>query len=377
MREIISYIENEIGQAQPITGSLFNDFIEWIDRSPNTTRAYIINLRQFAKYLQANAISRPTRQDIVNYRDFLTAQGYKANTITAYLRSVKQFFAWTNASGIYPDVAAGVHAPKVDHSTHKKDALTVQEVQAIEKSIDAHAEAKAKAAAGAEKDTAGRVERATEQGLRIRAIYALAVNAGLRTIEISRANVKDLELKGGTAYLYIWGKGRSEADQKKPIAAEVAAAITDYLGSRADNPTGNSPLFVSTGNRSGGKRIAATTISTMLKRAMQEAGYDSERLTAHSLRHTAGTAVQQITGDLYQTQRYMRHASPTTTEIYLHNDTEKQDAQTAQLLYDYYHSAGTDTGKELLRGNKGSKILHTNRKVIALPSHFEYKNAPI
>ena len=99
-------------------------------------------------------------------------------------------------------------------------------------------------------------------------MYLLAVNAGLRTIEISRANIKDLEIKGGNAYLYVWGKGHTEADTKKPIAYEVYTAIQEYLNNRSDYITANSPLFVSTGNRSGGKRIASTTISTMLKRAM-------------------------------------------------------------------------------------------------------------
>ena len=58
------------------------------------------------------------------------------------------------------------------------------------------------------------MKRSTEQGKRLYAMYLLAVNAGLRTIEISRANIKDLETKGGKTWLYIWGKGHSEADQK-------------------------------------------------------------------------------------------------------------------------------------------------------------------
>ena len=33
----------------------------------------------------------------------------------------------------------------------------------------------------------------------------------------------------------------------------------------------------------------------------------------------------------------MRHANPATTEIYLHNDTEKQETETAQRLYNFYH----------------------------------------
>jgi integrase/recombinase XerC len=216
--------------------------------------------------------------------------------------------------------------------------LTAAEVETIEKSIEERAAARQAEAAEAAKDAEGRKQRSTEQGKRLYAMYLLAVNAGLRTIEISRANVKDLEVKQGAACLYIWGKGHSEPDQKKPIAPAVYEAIREYLEARADHPTGASPLFVSTGNRSGGARIAPTTISTMLKRAMQAAGFDSERLTAHSLRHTAGQNVMQITGEnIYQTQLYMRHSNPTTTEIYLDNSTAAQNAALAERLYKHYH----------------------------------------
>ena len=261
----------------------------------------------------------------------------KPNTTAAYLRSVCQFFKWTAAAGYYPDIAANVHAPKIRHDVHRKDALTAADVLTIEQSIEAEAGAKVEAAAGAAKDTAGRISRATEQGKRLFAIYTLAVNAGLRTVEISRANVRDLEVKNGNAVLYVWGKGHTEPDARKPLAPEVYAAIRDYLDTRSDRPTPNAPLFVATGNRSGGKRIAVTTISKMLKKAMQAAGFDSDRITAHTLRHTAGTNVQEITGNLYITQKYMRHANPATTEIYLHNDTTKQETQAARQLYNYYH----------------------------------------
>lgn len=344
MQEMTVY--NAVAPQQELTADLFTDFVSWIDRSEATTRAYIKNLRAFGHWMQETGATRPARQDILSYRDYLVNKGLKPNTVNAYLRSVKQFFSWTASNGLYPDIATNVHAPKVDHSTHKKDALTVQEVLSIESSIADHAAAKTEAAANEAKDTAGRMQRSTEQGLRLRAMYLLAVNAGLRTIELHRANVKDLERKGGQTWLYVWGKGRSEPDQKKAIAPEVAAAINDYLQSRSDHPTGSSPLFVSTGNRSKGQRIATTTISTMLKRAMQEAGFNSERLTAHSLRHTAGTAVQELTGDIYQTQKFMRHANPATTEIYLHNDTEKQDVHIAHQLYSLYHGKATTSTLE-------------------------------
>ena len=79
----------------------------------------------------------------------------------------------------------------------------------------------------------------------------------------------------------------------------------------------------------------------MLKGAMIQAGFDSERLTAHSLRHTAGTTVMELTGNLYTTQKYMRHSNPATTEIYLHNETDRQEAGIAAQLYALYHREET------------------------------------
>ena len=374
MEALEIYNSRNLTPAQEFNPSLFFDFVAWIDRSDKTTRSYLTNLRQFIAWLKYAAIRNPQRQDIISYRQWLTAEheaikldpdsvnGWtyrtdatgnplkivcKPNTVAQYLRSVCQFFRWTAANNLYPDIAANIHAPKLRHDRHSKEALTAPEVLAIEKSIAQMAQERTQAAQNAQKDTAGRIQRSTEQGKRIYAMYLLAVNAGLRTIELNRANVKDLVTKGGQTWLYIWGKGHTEPDQRKPLAPEVAAAVKEYLKSRTDKPTGNSPLFVSTGNRSGGKRIAPTTISTMLKRAMQEAGFDSERITAHSLRHTAGTNVQEITGNLYATQLYMRHSNPATTEIYLHTETEQAEAGIAQQLYNLYHGTGADNRAKL------------------------------
>ena len=377
MEALEIYNSRNLTPAQDFNPGLFDDFIAWINRSEKTARSYTTNFRQFIAWLKYAAIRNPQWQDIISYRQWLTAEheaikldrdsitgwkyrtdahgnplkiNCKPNTIAQYLRSVCQFFRWTAANNLYPDIAANIHAPKVKNDTHRKAYLTAKEVLTIEESIAERAQERQQAAQEAPKDTAGRMQRSTEQGKRIYAMYLLAVNAGLRTIELNRANVKDLVTKGGQTWLYIWGKGHTEPDQRKPLAPEVAAAVKEYLKSRTDKPTGNSPLFVSTGNRSRGKRIAPTTISTMLKRAMQEAGFDSERITAHSLRHTAGTNVQEITGNIYKTQKYMRHSNPATTEIYLHNDTEKAEARIAQQLYNHYHGSGSgrETLEELL-----------------------------
>lgn len=368
--------QTEITYRGELSTGDFMDFITWVDRSAGTTRTYIINLRQFAAWLKYTVCDRPEREDIISYRNWLLQEheaiqidpesvtGWKYRTdksgkpikiickpatAAQYLRSVCQFFKWTAASNIYPNIAQNVHAPKISTDDYRKDALTPEEVLSIEKSIERKAKEDVKTAAICQKDTAGRVQRSTEQGKRLFAMYQLAVNAGLRTIEISRANVKDMETKGGQSWLYIWGKGRSEADQKKPIAPEVAESIKDYLKSRTDHYTGNSPLFVSTGNRSGGNRIAPTTISTMLKRAMQGAGFDSEKITAHSLRHSAGTAAMEATGDnIYLAQEYLRHSDPKTTERYTHRKKDAAQAAIARQIYNLYHGISENDPRQQL-----------------------------
>ena len=360
----------------PLHSSMFDDFISFIDRGEKTTRTYLTNLRQFMAWLNYSGITEPTRQDIILYREYLTAEhdaiqldptnpeGWtyrtdhsgrplkvkcKAATVKQYLQSVRQFFSWTAAAGIYPNITTGIHAPKIRNDTHRKEALAPADILRIERSMEAGAAARSEAAAEAIKDRAGRMQRATEQGKRLRAIYLLAVCSGLRTVELSRANIRDIETKGDQAYIYIWGKGHSEPDTRKPLAPEVKAALDDYISSRSDTPGGSSPLFVSTGNRSRAQRMAPKTISALLKRALQAAGYDSERITAHSLRHTAGTSVMMLSGDLYITQQYMRHSNPATTEIYLHNQTEAQESEIAQKLFALYHTepeAPEDTPQE-------------------------------
>ena len=337
------------------TGGL-TDFLAYIDRGEKTSHTYKNNLLQFAAWTRYAGIPRPTRKDIILYREWLsnehdaikidldnpTGWSYrtdstgepvkvtcKPNTVKQYLQTVRQYYKWLAVERGEENVAENVHTPKIrTDKHHRKEALKPEEVREILNSID----------------------RSTEQGKRLYAMFLLGVTAGLRTIEISRANVKDLETKGGKTVLWIWGKGHTEPDEKKPLAPEVADAIRSYLDSRTDKPTGSSPLFVATGNRSGGKRLATTTISTMLKKAMQQAGYDSERLTAHSLRHTAGDSVMEITGsNLFDTQMYMRHVDPKTTERYLHRDTEKTDTALAQKVYDLYHGRQeTETTRERL-----------------------------
>lgn len=302
-------------QNIPLKADLFTSFIAYTDRKATTTKGYITCLKHFASWLTNHSIAAPTRDDIRNYRDDLAASSLAPGTQAQYLRAVKHFFNWTASEGIYPNIADNIHGAKIRHDIHKKDALQREDVAQIAATID----------------------RSNEQGRRLYAMYLLCVICGLRTIEIHRADVADLKTVGGTTYLYLQGKGHDDKDAPVLLIAEVKAAIDEYLQTRETKATPKSPLFTSTSNRSKGGRIATTTISTMLKDLLIKAGYNSDRLTAHSLRHTSGTGAHKAGVDLYGVQQLMRHADPATSEIYIHDDDNKAaEAKGRRDIYDYY-----------------------------------------
>lgn len=318
-----------VPRIYPATRDIFTSFVDYCSVKDSTLKGYVVCLKAFARWVQEQGIQSPTRADIREYVRFLDNSSLKPGTKAQYLRAVKQMYDWASAEGLCPnDITQGIKATwKVDRQHHKKDALNREDVQKIASTID----------------------RESEQGKRLYAMFLLGIVDGLRTIEISRANLEDIKTIGGRAYLYTWGKGHSEPDTPVLLPAEVQEALQVYIESRTDNPTGKSPLFVSTSNRSKGKRISSTTISTILKDMLKGAGYDSDRLTAHSLRHTSGTGVYKATHNLYLTQQHLRHANPETSEIYMHCE-EREERDTEERVYAYFFNkeAQTDPQREAI-----------------------------
>ena len=156
------------------------------------------------------------------------------------------------------------------------------------------------------------------------------ITAGLRTVEVSRANVEDLFNRAGKIFLYVQGKGRDEKDAVAKVPAATYKLIQDYLAARG-KVKADAPLFCS---RFG--RLDSKFISKIIKTAMRRAGFDSKRLTAHSLRHTAATNALSNGATLRQVQQMLRHTNIATTQIYLHEldrmDNNAEDLAATDLF---------------------------------------------
>ena len=284
-----------IAAAHTVNEELFRRFAAYLDAAPRTIDAYTKNLRQLFNYFHMNGISRPQREDIIAFRDELKASGHKPTTVQSYITAARLFFSWTAQEGFYPNIADRIKGAKLNRD-HKKDYLTSRQV----KEVLAH------------------IDRATLQGKRDYAILFTMITCGLRTIEVSRANIEDLRTAGNDTVLYVQGKGREEKTEFIKVTAPAERAIREYLKARGAAKQ-SEPLFASTSNNNKGQRMTTRSISALSKKSLQRAGYDSPRLTAHSLRHTAVTLSLLAGRDLAEVQQFARHANIATTMIYNHS----------------------------------------------------------
>ena len=285
---------NSLDVVRTLDFNIFERFINYLDASPKTVETYKKALRQFFNYIGVHGIRKPQREDVLAFRDDLKASGLKPTTVQNYITATRIFFKWTEQEGLYPNIAEHVKGAKLDKN-HKKDYLTSRQA----------------------KEVLANIKTDTEEGLRNYAILSLMVTGGLRTIEVSRADVGDLRTVGENTVLFVQGKGREEKTEYIKISAPVEKAIRSYLKAR-ENVEEGQPLFTSTSNNSRGKRITTRTVSSIVKTALKNAGYDSARLTAHSLRHTAITLALLAGREITEVQQFARHANLNTTMIYNH-----------------------------------------------------------
>lgn len=289
----IIQIETDIVRNE-LTDELYQAFAKYIDAKPKTVETYTKALRQLGGYFAEHHIDKPIREDVIAFREDLKATGHKPTTIQNYITAARLFFSWLEQAGIYPNVAAHVKGAKLDRE-HKKNYLTSRQVKAVLADID----------------------RTTLQGKRDYAMLVLMVTGGLRTVEVERADIGDMQTLGDSTVLYIQGKGRDEKTEYVKLDAHVEAAIRDYLKARGEAKP-DAPLFASTSNNNRGKRMTTRAISGIAKAHMLEAGYNSDKLTAHSLRHTAVTLSLLAGQPLEEVQQFARHANISTTMIYNH-----------------------------------------------------------
>ena len=306
--------QNLFAINQEFQSIFFQRFFEFCDCKEKTIKNYKTYLKKFVLWIQQNNIKKPTRQNIKEYKKYLFELNLSIGTKQQYFQAVKLFFKWLSCEGLYKNIAEGFKSFKVNTTETLKEAFTEEELQQIISSIDT----------------------SPIQGKRDLAMILLAITGGLRIIELQRANIGDIQERNRQKVLYIQGKGKDSKDDYIKIIPEVEQAINDYLQTRKDSKQ-NSPLFVGNSNRALNQRISETSLSRIFKNIFKNCGFNSSRLTAHSLRHSSNTLLFNSGADIYKVQKHARHSQIQTTERYIHSFDREKDTSEQDIFNQIYN----------------------------------------
>lgn len=150
-------------------------------------------------------------------------------------------------------------------------------------------------------------DRSSAVGCRNYAILLLVSRLGLRSVEVARLRLDDIDWRRGE--LTIRGKGGQLG--RLPLPVDVGESLAAYLSTRRP-PTGLREVFVTA--RAPRAAIRADLVGDVVKRACRRAGLPV--VGPHRLRHGLATDLLAHGVDLRDISQVLRHRDLATTAIY-------------------------------------------------------------
>ena len=275
------------------------------DAAVDTLNTYRCQIEQFIHWCDRHHLhpAEVTQNDIKRYRRWMVdTKHFKPATVALKLAVVRRFYQAAVERGLIPlNPAIGVKPPR-----EKRDPAA--RITYLEKSE-------------VEQFLAAVPDDGSLKAARDKALLAIMTLEGPRTVELHRANVDDVIKQGLNWGIRVEGKRNIRI---VPLTIELADILLTYLEIREESGEQlkpSSPLFIALGNRAGGKRISRRGIRLIVDRYLQETALkhtQGRTISAHSLRHTAGTLALRSGAELRQVQDLLGHADPRTTCIYAH-----------------------------------------------------------
>ena len=279
--------------------------------SPLTLRNYRADLGHLLAHLVARdtAPKALTRTVFRGYLASMIESGVAQGSVVRRVSTARSFYRWLRLTGVLAtDPLANVGLPKKPRRIPR--SLTIDDI------------ANLIAAAEGESRTA----------VRDRALLEVMYGAGVRVSEAAALDVQHADLEQLT--LLVRGKGNKE--RVTVIGEPARAAVDRYLRVGRRGPRSSGPLFL---NRDGG-RLSQRAIQLLVRKYAMKAGIDA-RVHPHLLRHTFATHLLDGGAELRVVQELMGHASPNTTQIYLHVTEERQRKELDRSLDGLADAEGT------------------------------------
>ena len=256
--------------------------------SPNTLSSYLRDVRQYLDWLGEEGIS-PTQAlhaDVEAYTRSMTARGKSAATVTRSQASLKSFYSWMMEIGqIGENPARGLSQTKVERKL--PHILTSREVELFLEQPDP----------------------SDAKGCRDKAMLELLYATGIRVSELIGLDVDDLNLPGGV--LKCFSKGRERVIPLYPAAIRALGEYVHNVRPQLVESEDETALFV---NMSG-ERMSRQGFWKLIKHYQEKAGIKKD-ITPHTLRHSFAAHLLENGADLRSIQEMMGHADISSTQVY-------------------------------------------------------------
>lgn len=269
---------------------------EWLtssDIAEVSKRSYRTKLGLWFRYLASIHYNPrvPARQQVLDWKRELESAGRSTLTVDSYITAVRLFYRYCSRRGYYTDITQGVRSA-TKYKGYRKLSLTAEEAITLLDSID--------------------TTRTT--GKRDKLAIAMMLMLGLRTCELERMNVGDIESAYDKRVVMVQRKGRHDKSEAVALTPYLDELLCDYMGER-EVDSWDDPLFLAE-RRERGQRLKRTTISEMVHDRLRAIGINDPRITAHSLRHTCAQLLLSEGVDMATVQNILGHTSINTTRLY-------------------------------------------------------------
>ncbi|WP_392435828.1 site-specific integrase (plasmid) [Yersinia sp. HM-2024] len=296
---------------------------ELIPPKPMDMTPVAVELRRFDSYLQqARGFAKSTRENSIriigrflrerfddgaiklsnvapeHVRDFLTIQASLYRTPTSFslvVSSLRGYFRWRIMQEDDLRVLVGALTNPASWSQASlPKSLSINEIEQLLTSL-----------------------RQTDPiGLRADAMVRCALDLGLRTAEIARLSLDDIDWVTGTITLR---RTKGRRDDVMPLPATTGHAIIAYL--QNGRPTTSHRMVFASHKTPRERPICRSVVGTAIRQVYARAGL--QYTSAHLLRHTMANRLLATGSSIKEIADILRHRSLNSTRIYAKLDSRK------------------------------------------------------
>ena len=264
--------------------------------SANTISSYLRDIRQFAQWLMSSEgidVVDASQLNISDYLSYLESSGKSGATLSRNLASLKNFYAYVVSTGFLERTPViEVHVDRGDKKTPQ--ILSSREIELL----------------------LSQPVCVDPKGYRDKAMLEVMYATGIRVTELINLDVSVVNLDLGL--IKCTGAKKTRAIPLYPAALRALTAYMDNVRSAMVADPDEQALFVNVG----GIRMSRQGFWKILKHYQATAHIDKE-ITPHTLRHSFAVHLLENGADIGSVQELMGHSDVSSTQIYTHMINQK------------------------------------------------------